>query len=232
MKPNPPLHELAAMACRWFDTLPEEDRALLMRHARRRHLAAGERVFSRGDPPNGFFGVESGVIKSSGISPDGQESVLDFFGKGAWFGEVAALGPLRRLHSTVAYTPSTLLQVDQRDIEALLDGSHSLCRAFLRLETLRLGLLLTAIEQYSVQSLEARLASRLLMLADAFGADAADGTHIELRLPHEMLAALIGASRQRISQILKEWEGAGLIRHRYGRVLVCDRQRLDVLAAY
>ena len=75
---------------------------------------------------------------------------------------LSALGQLRRLHSAVAYTPATLLQVDQRDIEALLDGSHSLCRAFLRLETLRLGLLLTAIEQYSVQSLEARLASRLL----------------------------------------------------------------------
>jgi CRP-like cAMP-binding protein len=53
--------------------------------------------------------------------------------------------------------------------------------------------------------LEQRLASRLLMLAGPYGVTASQGLKIELHLSQETLAQLIGATRQRVNQVLKKW---------------------------
>jgi len=227
---NPTLHQLTSMARQWFPDLRDEDRAQLLASARPRCLAAGERLFSRGEPPDGLFGVEEGIVRVSGLSPQGRESVLDFYGKDSWFGEVASLSHLHRLHYADAYVPTRILHVEQHTLDDLIQTSPSIGRAFLRLGSLRLGALLVALEQYSTQTLETRLASRLMMLASTFGSDSAIGVHIDLRLPQETLALLIGSTRQRVNQLLKVWEERGVIQHRYGRILLRDRRSLEALA--
>jgi CRP/FNR family transcriptional regulator, cyclic AMP receptor protein len=100
----------------------------------------------------------------------------------------------------------------------------------LRLEAQRLHVLLAALEQYSLQSIEQRLASRLLMLAVPYGVSSAQGIKIELHLPQETLAQLVGVTRQRINQILKDWQREGLIDHQYGQVTLLDEARFEKLA--
>ena len=99
-----------------------------------------------------------------------------------------------------------------------------------RLEAQRLHVLLAALEQYSVQSIEQRLASRLLMLAGPYGVSSAQGLKIELHLPQETLAQLVGVTRQRINQILKDWQHEGLIDHQYGQVTLLDEARFEKLS--
>jgi CRP/FNR family cyclic AMP-dependent transcriptional regulator len=99
-----------------------------------------------------------------------------------------------------------------------------------RLEAQRLHVLLAALEQYSVQSIEQRLASRLLMLAGPYGVSSAQGLKIELHLPQETLAQLVGVTRQRINQILKDWQREGLIDHQYGQITLLDEARFEKLS--
>jgi hypothetical protein len=55
---------------------------------------------------------------------------------------------------------------------------------------------LLASQPYSTtQSLEHQLANRLLMLAGPYGVSSAKGLKIELHLPQETLAQLIGSTR-------------------------------------
>ena len=103
-------------------------------------------------------------------------------------------------------------------------------RALLRLEAQRLRILLTAIEQYSTQSLEQRLATRLLMLAASHGVPSQQGLKIDLHLSQETLAQLIGATRQRVNTILKDLERKGLVEQRYGSILIRDTAKLEALA--
>jgi CRP/FNR family transcriptional regulator, cyclic AMP receptor protein len=129
-----------------------------------------------------------------------------------------------------AHLSSLLPQVAPADLEELLAAHPALSRSLLRLEALRLRLLLTAIESYSVQSLEQRLSSRLLMLAVSYGVKDSQGLKIKLRLSQEMLAQLIGATRQRINQIFKKWEAEGGVQQQYGDITLLDRDRLEKLA--
>ena len=193
-------------------------------------LAPGQRLYFRGDPADGIYCVLEGAVRLSGISQDNREAVLDIYGPGVWFGEVSALDGLPRIHDANAYDATVLLQVAQADLEELLTVHPTLSRVLLRLEALRLQLLLTAIEAYSMQSMEQRLANRLLMLSMTCGVKTAKGLKIELHLPQEVLAQLIGSSRQRVNQILKDWEHERMVEHQYGRILLLDQARLEKLA--
>lgn len=226
----PSLHHVVLMTNDWFDALPELVRRDVHARSQKRILAAGERLFTRGDRSDGVYGVLKGSVRVSGISGDGQETILDFYGPGSWFGEVSTLNGLPRGHDAKAYMPTTLLHVSPDNLEHLLATHPAFSRALLRLEAQRLHILLAALEQYSVQSIEQRLASRLLMLAGPYGVSSSQGLKIELHLPQETLAQLVGVTRQRINQILKDWHREGLIDHQYGHVTLLDKARLEKLA--
>jgi CRP/FNR family transcriptional regulator, cyclic AMP receptor protein len=214
----------------WFASLPAPTRDQILTRARRRVLEPRQRLFSRGDKPDGIYGVLEGCVCLSGISGQSRKTVLDFYGPGVWFGEVTALDGLPRTHDAEAYGSTVLLQVTPADLEELLATDPALSRNLLRLEALRLRMLLTAIESYSIQSLEQRLADRLLMLTVSYGVTSSQGLKIGFHLPQEILAQLIGATRQRVNQILKAWESEGIIQQQYGDVTLLDRARLENVA--
>lgn len=214
----------------WFGNLPAAVRNDVLARAQRRVLTSGQRLYSRGDPPDGFYGVLEGCVLLSGISREGRETVLDFYGPGSWFGEVSMLDGMARTHDAEAHDATLLLQLSSVDLEELLAAHPPLSRALLRLEAHRLRILLTALEAYSTQSLEQRLASRLLMLGSQYGVTTAQGVKIDLHLPQETLARLIGSTRQRVNQILRGWELEGIVDHQYGRVHLTDVAKLENLA--
>ncbi len=49
----------------------------------------------------------------------------------------------------------------------------------------------------------------------------------EFTVTQEMLAGMVGASRQKITAVIADLEGAGLIAHRRGRVRMLDRKKLE-----
>lgn len=224
------LWQIVLLSKGWFTSLPEAIREDVLARSRRRSLASGDRLFSRGERSDGLFCVLEGSILVKGTSKEGHETLLDFYGPGSWIGEVSALDGLPHGHDAEAHEPATLLHVGPADLEDLLAAHPALSRAVMRLEALRLRLLLAALESYSVQSMEQRLANRVLMLAVQYGASDPRGLRIELNLPQETLARLIGSTRQRVNQILKAWENAGTVDQRYGRIVVVDRGKLEGLA--
>ena len=72
-----------------------------------------------------------------------------------------------------------------------------------------------------------RAASVLLGLVAKSGKDTGDGpVAIDLRLPQERLAEMLGTSRQWASALVRELSDAGLVEWRYGRVTVLNVKAL------
>jgi len=225
-----PLYRLAEMINGWHAGLPAAARNAVQARARRVTLAPGQRIFSRGDAPDGIYGVLEGCVRLSGISGDSHETILDFFGPDVWFGEVSALDGLPRGHDAEAHVRTAILHLAQADLEASLRLHPELGRALLGLTALRARLLFTAIESYSIQPLEPRLANRLLILATSHGVPTPRGPRIGLQLSQEVIAQLIGATRQRVNQICKKWTAEGLIGQENGCIVLLDRPGLEKLA--
>lgn len=230
MAPLPPLHRLVTIAYTWFSELPEDVRSEVLSRTVVRELSQGERLHARGDEADGMYCVVSGAVRCSGLVADGREIVLDIYGPGVWFGEVAAFDGMPRAYSADAYEATTLRHLPSSDLEDLLARHAVLSRSLLRMEAQRLRILLAALEAYSTQPLEQRLASRLLMLAGQYGMSTTRGIRIQLHISQEALAQLIGATRQRVNQILKGWENDGILYQRYGETILTDVTRLEKIA--
>ena len=194
-------------------------------------LQCGTCLFRRGDAYDGVYVVLEGSVRTSGMTREGREVILTLHAPGAWFGEISAFDGLPRTHDLYAHTHSLLLRLRPTEFEDLLQRHPALSSVFLRLECARLRLALAALEDFSTQGFEQRLAARLLDLAGAFGTTVSTGVRIELHLPQEVLASMVGSTRQRVNQVLIRWERAGLTARDRSRLKLVDLEVLRQLAA-
>lgn len=116
--------------------------------------------------------------------------------------------------------PCTLLQVPQAAMLALLERQPVYWREVALLMSHKLRLSLINIEQMSLMPASARLAHRLLMIAEGYGE--IEQARRVLQLPQEDLAAMLGLSRQTINSLLKSLEQQGIIGLSYGAIEVLD----------
>jgi len=210
-----------------LDTVVRDD---LISRAQLRKFGDGQCIFNRGDPCNGFYIVLEGSVRISGIARSGQQAILTFYEPGSWFGEISIFDGLPRTHDAHAHKLTVLAHLHPADFETLLDRYPTLSRMFLRIECARLRLMAQVFEAYSTQGFEARLANRLLMLAATFGSPSSQGLRIELHLSQETLAQLVGATRQRINQVLQDWSHKGLVEQRRGFLALRDPAGLQRIA--
>jgi CRP-like cAMP-binding protein len=210
----------------WFAGLPQALQSAIVEAARTKQLANGQRLYLKGQPADGWYGVLAGAIKVGTTSPDGRETVLTWLEPGTWFGEISLVDKLPRTHDGYAYGEATMLVIAPADFERLVQAHPALLRALLVQQSRRLRLAFALLEDAATSPLEARLARQLVNLAASYGRREADGTVIDLHLPQDELAQLMGVSRQRINQALKAWERNGALRQRYGRIVIVDPDTL------
>jgi CRP/FNR family transcriptional regulator, cyclic AMP receptor protein len=175
--------------------------------------------------------VLEGTLKVSIVQASGQEMALALLGPGEVVGEIALADRGGRSADVTALEPATLLWLDRtvfgqlrRDIPALTENLLALLARRLRLANAQLLAMATL-------DVHGRVARQLLALADAHGEASPNGdVCIPLRLTQSDLAALVGATRVRVNEVLVGFKQRGSLSvdGRY-RITIHDRA---ALAAY
>lgn len=227
----PRAYREAVTSNRWFADLPAATRDAIVSHGQRRTFHTGQYVFRSGMASNGIYCVVDGTVQVGSTSASGRESIIDLYGPGSWIGEATALVRLPRSYDAKAVGRAELLHLPQSDLDRLLTSQPALVRALLRLEASRVRLLLSALNAYAAQTIEQRLASRVLLLVESHGAREEAGWLIRVPLSQDVLAKLVGVTRQRVNQILNSWREQGLVELGRRRLLVIDRAALERLTA-
>ena len=75
----------------FLDDLPDRLSKGLLSGATQRTLAADEMLFLAGDPGDGFYQVEEGLLKISIVSAAGTERILAILGSGSIVGDLAII---------------------------------------------------------------------------------------------------------------------------------------------
>jgi len=107
-----------------FADLPDDDLEHLCKHSETVTLAAGETLFSEGDPGDFAYVIEQGlleVIKDS----RGRDVLLAVTEPGAVIGEMALLENMPRMASVRARTDSKLIAISRTEFDHLLEISHA-----------------------------------------------------------------------------------------------------------
>lgn len=211
-------------ANRLLGSLPEPVIDKLAMLAIRRSCLRGTRIFAEGDPGDALLGLISGQVRISASTPGGQQVFLNILESGDSFGEIAALDGHPRTASADALTNTELFLIRRADFLALIAKEPQLALQLLELLCKRLRWTSDLIEEAAFLSVPARLARRLMRLAEEHG-NTVDGV-ITLYLSQADLASFMNVSRQIVNQHLQQWRKRGWIDLARGRVVILDADAL------
>ena len=212
----------------WFNHLPALLQDSLLAIAKVRRLAPGQRLFRRGDPPCGLYAVLEGSVRIGAVNEQGKEALLSLVEPPHWFGEICLFDGQPRTHDAFGVGLCILLHVPQAALLELLEDQPQYWRQFALLMSHKLRLTFINLEQLSLMPAPARVAHRLLLIAEGYG----ETEHARriIQLPQEQLALMLSLSRQTINQILKELQNQGILNLSYGEIEVVDLEKLRIAA--
>ncbi|MFM0173877.1 Crp/Fnr family transcriptional regulator [Paraburkholderia sediminicola] len=225
-----PSNELAALLGRsaWFRSAPAAMQAQLTEAGRVERLAAGQRLFTRGDSDDGLYCVLDGLVRIGAASSAGKEALLAVIEPVNWFGEIALFDNRPRTHDAYAERDSKLFHVPRAALAALLERTPAYWHLFGLLLTQKLRLAFDAIEEAALLPAAQRVARRLLLMAGGYGEPGA--LRRVLKVPQEDLAMMLALSRQTINQVLKQFETQGALKLGYAEIEITDVRKLGALA--
>ena len=211
-----------------FSCLPADLSAELFGKGRPVTLAANEVLFLAGDPGDGCYRVESGLLKVSAVSASGAERILGIFGPGSIFGELSMIDGEPRSASMIAIRESKVTFVSRANFDALALVKPELCRCIMTLLTRRLRDVDNSLLATSFLSLKGRTARILLNLADGFGEPVGSGRIVvRQKVSQSDLAAMAGIARENVSRILNDWTRRALISRIAGYYCIENRAMLE-----
>ncbi|MBC7227635.1 MAG: Crp/Fnr family transcriptional regulator [Thermoflexales bacterium] len=214
-----------------FSGLPERVLRRLAEVAVRREYASGETVILEGEPCRYVYFVAEGEARVVRTASDGREQVLARLGPGGALNTVPPFLPRRVNHATVqALTPAVLYAVPAPDFLRLVDECPELARVLLEDFARRLDRLSHLVEDLSLRTVRGRLARFLLEHAEGGkGAEAGAATVVR-RWTQEEIAAQIGTVREVVARTLRAFADAGLLKIEGHRIILLDREGLEMEA--
>jgi len=204
---------------------------LLDAEARRRTVASmqvadaepGEFVCKIGRPATYWFGVIDGLLKMSNDSSLGFAITFTGIPPGAWFGEGTLLKRESYRYNIEALRKSIVAGLPVETFEWLIERSIPFNRYLMNQLNERLGQFIAAREIDRLNDPDTRVARSLAAL---FHPVLYPGVGTLLRITQQELGYLVGLSRQRVNEALRELQGRQLIRIEYGGLRVLDLAEL------
>jgi CRP-like cAMP-binding protein len=211
-----------------FSAFPEILGTLLFANAKPVRLATGEVLFIAGDPSDGCYRVEQGLLKVSIVAQTGTERILAIVGPGAIVGELGTIDGLPRSASVSAVRDSALSFISRPAFAAFAETHPEVYKHLVLLLTARLRDIDSVLAAGSFLPLKGRVARALLDLSEAFGRDVGGGRIlINQKISQSDVAAMAGIARENVSRILNEWVRAKLVCRLSGYYCLEDKARLE-----
>jgi CRP/FNR family transcriptional regulator, cyclic AMP receptor protein len=224
---SPAIHASLASTA-WFRNAPPALQAELVSLGRLVRLAAGERLFMRGDPDDGIYCLLEGLVRVGAASFAGKEALLAVIEPVNWFGEITLFDGGARTHDAYAERETVLFQVPRAALATILERTPAYWHAFGLLLTQKLRFAFNAIEEAALLPAAQRIARRLLVMSAGYGEPGIKRTL--LRVPQEDLAMMLALSRQTTNQVLKQFEAQGALKLGYAEIEIVDLGKLTALA--
>ncbi len=188
----------------------------------RKDLAPGKLVVLQGDECQAVYLVIEGVLRARRTSEDGREQVLSYLGSGALYNLVSALDGGSTEATLEAVTAATVYAVPCQAVAELMSQEPQVAIAVARYLATEVRRLTDMVESLALHTVRRRLARFLL--------DSADGRIAARRWTQQEIAAHLGTVREMVGRSMRAFVEAGLVRREGGKILLLDRDGLEVEA--
>lgn len=193
---------------------------------REKRYPKGSVIVFADDPGDSLYVVRTGRVKVVLLGDDGREVILGVLGPGEHFGELSLIDDQPRSAHVIAVEDSILLVLRREDFRKRVEGSPAVAWALLTELSRRLREADYKIGGLVLLDVPGRIARVLLE-------NAPDETTnvVQKRLTHQMIAQMVGASRETVSRTLGDFQSANWIAVERRTIRLTDREALRRRAA-
>ncbi len=186
-----------------------------------RTLERGELLFRMGDRPDAMYVVLAGRIAIVTTAPDGRDSVISLMEEDDLFGEMGFFDGRGRSASARALETSEVLTVPYGAVRRLYEQRPDHLWRVVTMLVRRLRAAGTALTDAVFLDVVGRTAKRLLSFAG-------DNESFTLPVTQEELAAMVGASRERVNKAISQFVRLGWLGRSGNRYVIRDREQLKL----
>lgn len=210
----------------WLSQLTADEAARLEARAMTRKFKKGEMVYCPHEAGETVLLLATGRIKLKTVTPDGKEAILAFIDEGELFGEFALLDVAARGEFAEAVLESQVIAIPADELQQVMTNRPDVALGITRLVGLRRRRVQNRLQNILFHSNRERVTHLLLELVETHGIRDGVQWQIGIRLSHQDLASLIGATRESVTLILGQLQLEKLIRVRRRQLTILDRNRL------
>ncbi len=219
------LIENSLLRSRIFAGLPAAEIAEISSFSSVRNLDKGEYLFHEGEPCEGFFLVQRGVINVHRVSAAGKVQVIHVFNSGDAFAEAALISGEGYPASARALTPSAVILIPTTEFVTLLRKRPELSLRMLASMSQHLRLVVALLDDLTLKNAEARCIHWLLKHCP----NPYESAPVEIRLEHpkRIVAAELNITSETLSRTLARLREKLLISTTGKTILVLNPQQLE-----
>lgn len=209
MHRNSPNDDIQTMRRNYlFSGLDDTQYEQVIVHAESIELTAGQELFAQDDPVHAFYWVAEGLIRLYRVSPQGDEKVIELVRPGRYFAEAALFMGNHFPVNAAAQIPSRLVAIDGSHFRTWLSQDVGRCMKLLAGMSARLHMLINEIDSLTLMKGTDRLLQYLL---DHSEPDDTGELVVDLEVPKQVIASLIGVKPETFSRLLHKLSDMGYI---------------------
>src|ERR687894_3279261 len=165
------------------------------------HLETDDVFYSPDDPSEKVFILRRGKARIYKVADDGREFTLAVVDAGTMFGEMTLTAQRLQGAYAQAMEPSEVSTMLREDLERLILEKPQVGLQIAHLLSERLRSYEIRLEDITLKDVPTRLASMILLLAEAEGVVTAEGfVRIPTHYTHQRLGTMIGTNREAVSR--------------------------------
>lgn len=204
-----------------FSELAPEEMDRLVKASKHEDLRRGDVLFREGDTADRLYVVTRGRIAISRRSVEGRESVMALMEPGDLFGEMGLFQDTGRSAEARPLERSSVLAVGFAPIRQIYEERPELLWNVVTLLADRLRTMDEVLADSMFLDVTGRTAKRLLEIAG-------DEDEFVLPVTQEELAAIVGASRERVNKAIASFVKLGWVEQTDRRYKIADRTQLTI----
>ncbi len=213
--------------CQLLERLSDLELQELEGKSRVRRFPRATPIYLPSEACDAVFLLTKGRVKICYLTPDGKQSILAFVEPGELFGEAALIEPGgAREDYAETVEASEIVWLPGDTIRQIAEQNSGLSLGITRLIGMRRKRIERRLRHLLFLPSKKRLCHLILELAEQYGKETPEGILLSIRLSHQDLAAVIGATRETVTVLLGELQTDGFIEVGRRKITVIDIARL------
>jgi CRP-like cAMP-binding protein len=201
----------------WLSQTPPSFQRTVMDRCRLQHFAAGDPVYTVGDPPGAMFGLVTGGLAISIAPGEHGPTFAHFAQPGSWFGEASAITGQPRRVGLTATRDTDLLQLPLHAIHEITGQDPGAWRLFAIVTLGHLDVAIGACDDLMIRDHVRRCIAVLLRLGGC-RTGTPPGCSGEIDLSQGEIAVLANVARTTLNSVLRMLEESGQLELSYRRI--------------